>query len=85
MDTIEVTYEGSPELVGQFVRYLEAEGAEVEWEPPYEQRGASEVVQAAVVTMTVYGTRAMIEAARSRFRERWPKAEIDWREDDAYR
>ena len=67
------------------MRYLEAEGAEVDWEPPYEQRGASEVVQAAVVTLTVYGTRAMIEAARSRFRERWPKAEIDWREDDAYR
>ena len=85
MEPVEVTYKGPPGLASRFVSYLESEGAEVDWEPPYEQRGASEIVSTVVVTLTVYGTRAMIEAARSRFHERWPKSEIDWREGDAYR
>ena len=79
-----VTYTGSTALAGQFVQLLETEGADVEWEPPKEQRSV-DPVQAVLVVLAAKGTEAMFEAARTKFRERWPKAEIDWREDNAYR
>jgi len=85
MEAIQVTYKGPPRAARLFVSYLEAEGATVEWEPPYEQRDLGSVAVGYTAGMLVWGTVEAIKAARAKLRERQPDAEVDWREGDAYR
>jgi hypothetical protein len=84
MERHTIRYVGSPELASLFVRMLETEGASVKWDPPLERQDLPEMAETVVTTLIVLGTEAAVRAAVTKFRERWPKAVIDWREEDGH-
>jgi hypothetical protein len=73
----EFTYRGSPALASLFVQMLTDQGATVEWEPPYEERGAGTFITAAVVGGVV-GNAAydLVKMTAKRFLARFPRCAI---------
>jgi hypothetical protein len=79
--THRVTYTGNPSLVGLLAHLLRQDGLEVQYEPPMEERGLSDVPQDVLVGVLVTGTSAAIKAglkaARDYFHERFPRTRIE--------
>lgn len=84
-EPVQMTYHGSPAYAGQFASALEAEGVRVDWVRPTEERGLGDAATNVAVILTAWGAKEAIKAGVAKFRERNPNAEIDWREDDAFR
>lgn len=86
-DTHHLTYRGSPPFASMFASALEAEGLDVGWERPEERRSLdpAEAAQVVIVQMVVKGSAALVRAVVAKWREKYPKAGIEWREEDGYR
>lgn len=91
-----VIYRGTPALASALADHFERQGLTVEWEPTIEQRdfqsvgeaalqGAAGGVAGAAVSLLVSGGGAAVRLAIRKFRERFPKADVEWREEDGYR
>lgn len=78
-----LSYRGPAAGLSMLAQMLEEEGAHVEWESPFEERGTSEVVEAVVAQLVATGALAGIQAAVQRFRERIKGvADVTDEEDD---
>lgn len=90
-DRQHLTYRGPPARAWQLVQTLQAEGLEVEWEPPQERRDLSAVAEAAAVELVVFAagwSSKQVAAAVGRVVRRWRekrRGSLDWREEDGYR
>jgi hypothetical protein len=81
-ETHKVIYEGSPAMVGLFAQLLREQGVEAEYEPPIEERGIAETIEAGVIVyMTTRGAEAAIKLAIKKLRERFPKNQVTIEDD----
>lgn len=93
MEKEHLTYRGGPMGARMLVSMLEAEGFTVEGLPDtIEQRHLSipEIVTIELAVLLGYDLskaagRSALRSVVERFRSRWPKAEVKWREKDGYR
>ena len=74
-----VTYNGMPRYAHTLVECLEAEGVEVSWLPPPEDRGGvAEVLGSLVAEIAVTGPETSVRAGVDRFRSDFPgKGRVD--------
>jgi hypothetical protein len=77
-----VRYTGPPPFAGILVQRLEEQGVEVEWEPPYEQRGAGGIMEQVVIPLLVTGAYDAIKVGVRLFRERFPRGTVTVEELD---
>ena len=68
-----VTYNGMPRYAHTLVECLEAEGVQVSWEPPAEERGGvAEVIGSVVSSIATHGPETAVHAGVDRFRSAFP-------------
>ena len=68
-----VTYNGMPRYAHTLVECLEAEGVQVSWTPPAEDRGGvAEVLGSVVAAIAVNGPETAVNAGVDRFRAGFP-------------
>ena len=75
----DIVFSGPPHLAHRFVAGLQAEGAEVEWEPPMERRGGE--VHDVIVGLVAAGSYDTIKRVIALALEQWPQIKVHLRDE----
>lgn len=74
-DTLHLTYQGPPALVGALAQMLREEGLQVDYRPPMERKDLS--IAQTVVDLAVQGAPVLVAAVVGRFSARFGGTKVD--------
>jgi hypothetical protein len=80
--TKSVEYIGPPAFVGALAQCLREEGVEVDYEPPIEERGGTEVAREVVIGIMANGAWAAIVLGVKKYRKRFGKGRVKLEGED---